>query len=237
MLRKLIPQSWKTAIRAKQRLSADRKSGFIDQLCGKGSINHVKGKITVEQPVFVTSRSANKVDNIQLAKGRIEEVVIKPGQTFSFWKCVGKPNAANGFKLGRNLIDGELKEDYGGGLCQLASITYHLSIMAGIDVIERHNHTVDLYAENERFTPLGADAAVVYGYKDLRLANNTNSDLSFRYTVKPNAVIAELLSTSDIQEKKIVYDRQELEGARKVKTAYEDGTAIASSKYKVLSNE
>ncbi len=237
MLRKLIPQSWKTAIRAKQRRTADRKSGFTDELCGKGELKDVQGDIKVEQPVFVTSRSVNKVDNIILAKGRIEAMVIKPGQTFSFWECVGKPNAQNGFKLGRNLIDGELKEDYGGGLCQLASITYHLAIMAGIEILERHNHSVDLYNEDERFTPLGADAAVVYGYKDLRLRNNTSSNLVFRYVVQQDSVTAHLQSDNALTEKKILFDREEQDGRRTVRSKYEDNTPIASSKYKVLTHE
>jgi hypothetical protein len=51
---------------------------------------------------------------------------------------------------------------------------YHIGIIAGLDIIERYNHSVDIYTDDTRFAPLGTDATVVYGYKDLRIRNNTN---------------------------------------------------------------
>jgi len=58
--------------------------------------------------------------------------------------------------------------DYGGGLCQLSGIIYHAVLEAGLEILERHPHSLDIYTATTRYTPLGSDAAVVYGHKDLR---------------------------------------------------------------------
>jgi vancomycin resistance protein VanW len=123
----------------------------------------------LNQPIKKTSRSDNKIHNIQLAIKSLNGTYLAPQQAFSFWQLVGPATAKRGYKSGRNLIDGILKEDYGGGLCQLAGIIYHTALLAGIEILERHNHSIDIYEEHERYTPLGADATVVFGYKDLKL--------------------------------------------------------------------
>jgi vancomycin resistance protein VanW len=53
----------------------------------------------------------------------------------------------------------------------LSGLLYHLALVGGLEIVERHAHSVDIYREHERYTPLGADATVVWGFKDLRLRN------------------------------------------------------------------
>ncbi len=48
----------------------------------------------------------NKVHNHSLAVPYIDGVLIRPGQTFSFWRLVGKPTQARGFKEGMELSMG-----------------------------------------------------------------------------------------------------------------------------------
>jgi hypothetical protein len=93
----------------------------------------------------------------------------------SFWHVVGRPSVARGFLPGRSLLAGELRPDYGGGLCQLSGLIYYASLMAGLTIVERHPHSRDIYDEQMRYAPLGADATVAYGFKDLRVL----SSLSF----------------------------------------------------------
>jgi vancomycin resistance protein VanW len=49
-----------------------------------------------------------------------------------------RPTSARGFLPGRSLLAGELRPDYGGGLCQLSGLIYNVSLMAGLEVLERH---------------------------------------------------------------------------------------------------
>ncbi|MBQ2096591.1 MAG: VanW family protein, partial [Bacteroidales bacterium] len=64
---------------------------------------------------------ANKADNIRLACSKINGIIIKPGETFSFWRQVGKTSKRNGFADGRILVNGKLVAGVGGGLCNLAN--------------------------------------------------------------------------------------------------------------------
>lgn len=42
----------------------------------------------------------NKITNLRLAAGKISGVVIKPGETFSLWRLVGRPCKAKGYLEG-----------------------------------------------------------------------------------------------------------------------------------------
>ena len=63
----------------------------------------------------------NKADNIRLACSKMNGIVVRPGETFSFWKLVGKTSRRNGFAEGRVIINGRLVAGVGGGLCNLAN--------------------------------------------------------------------------------------------------------------------
>jgi vancomycin resistance protein VanW len=125
----------------------------------------------VAQPIPPTDHVPEKLHNLELARRRIGDLLIPPGGVFSFWHLVGPPGPKHGFRAGRSLLGGQLRVDYGGGLCQLSGAIYHLSLLAGLRVLERHPHSVDIYDDSTRHTPLGADATVAYGFKDLRVEN------------------------------------------------------------------
>lgn len=69
-------------------------------------------------------------------------------------------------KNGRNLVAGKIQGNYGGGLCQVSGLLYYIALATGLEILERHAHSIDIYAEEDRFAPLGADDTVVFGYKN-----------------------------------------------------------------------
>ena len=222
-LKKLIPARIKALIKYNAGAISDLANGTKR----KFATRHHNGvdqsewihQLIIEQPIFVTSLSVNKILNINIAKERIEQIEIHSGQILSFWHVIGEPIRKNGYTLGRNLIEGRLQEDYGGGLCQLAGIIYHLAITSGLTIIERHNHSVDLYEDDERFTPLGADASVVYGHKDLRIENNLAFPIRFEFDVKEDKLIARLLGKEKFESIDLTFERSNLaNGQTKVRT-------------------
>jgi len=86
----------------------------------------------------------------------VNNLLVPPEAIFSFWHVVDRPTGARGFVPGRSLLGGELRPDYGGGLCQLSGIIYYSSLIAGLDILERHPHSRDIYDDQTRYTPLGA---------------------------------------------------------------------------------
>lgn len=71
-------------------------------------------------------------------------------------------------------------------------MVYHLALIAGLKVTERHSHSVDIYEEDQRYTPLGADATVVWGFKDLRLHNPYPFAVSLGLAVRDGALHGEV---------------------------------------------
>jgi vancomycin resistance protein VanW len=112
----------------------------------------------------------NKIHNIELAISRMEPLVLPPGQAFSFWNRALAPTAENGYRDGAMFVNRRVIASVGGGLCQLSGAIYNLALLAGLHILERHNHSIDAYGE-ERYIPLGRDATVAHGRKDLRFRN------------------------------------------------------------------
>jgi len=52
------------------------------------------------------------------------------------------------------------------------STLYNAALLANLPIVERYNHTV--YGEVTKYVPLGQDAAIFYGFKDLRFKNNSD---------------------------------------------------------------
>jgi len=126
--------------------------------------------------------STNRLHNMDLATGLIDGLVIGPGEVFRFFSLVPRPTEANGFRGGPVLRDGELDTDVGGGLCQISTNLFNAFLLADFTITDRHNHSMDPWGE-ARFVPLGRDAAVAWGYKDLAAQNPHNATVQLRLRV------------------------------------------------------
>ena len=140
--------------------------------------------IDLEQPFFPSETLSDKIYNLRVAAESINAFVMQPDDLFSFWHIIGNPNKPGKFRKGRIIKNGELALEVGGGLCQVSGIIYHIALIAGLKIVERHNHSVDIYTESDRYTPLGTDATVAYGYKDLRIVNSYPFPIQFKLTVE-----------------------------------------------------
>lgn len=222
-MKQLIPSGLKLQIKLLQRHLADLSSERFSEFANFNQISaeqkHLfKPQISLSQAIQPTQYSENKKHNLNLAITRIQDVAIKPGEIFSFWHLVGKPNRAKGYREGRSLVGNQLKAELGGGLCQLSGLLYFLTLKAGLTTLERHSHSQDIYTEATRFAPLGSDATVVYGYKDLRFQNNLEFPLCFRFSVEEAEISAVLCSPQPIPEYTVEFKVEEFNGGAKVDT-------------------
>jgi vancomycin resistance protein VanW len=104
-------------------------------------------------------------------------------------------------------LAGQLRPDCGGGLCQLSGLIYYASLMAGLGILERHPHSLDIYDDHNRYAPLGADATVAFGFKDLRVLNAHTFPLCFRASVTSSAVSCCVCSPEPINAREIEFVR------------------------------
>jgi vancomycin resistance protein VanW len=190
-------------------------------------------KITISQRINVSDWAENKKYNLLLAISKFQNLPIYPGKIFSFWYTIGNPSKKAGYKIGINIIKNQLDFDYGGGLCQLSGLLYHLALTAGLFIIERHPHSVDLYTDETRYTPLGADATTAYGYKDLRFLNNLEVPISFRIKIDGNQLIGSICAAESLKEHELKFNKIVVDNREEVDTL----RRIESSEFKVITKQ
>ena len=227
--RRAVPLEMRQAVSHARRGMRDRARGisFGDERGG----GDWAARVELCQRVMPSSVIEAKLANLRLGASLIDESVMEPGARWSFWHRVGRPIARRGFVAGRNIVDGRLVTQAGGGLCQLSSIIHHLALLGGMVVDERHAHSIDIYREDERFTPLGADATVVWGVKDLRLRNPHPFAVSLSCSLDGMRLIAHLRGQGEIPPRDIGFRREPVSPGRVRVWTIVDGAALRETEY------
>lgn len=228
-----LPEAPRLAVALIRRRLSDGASGDAARFArARAMAGPPVRSIELAQPIRNTGFVEGKRTNIALGAARLDGVTIAPGEIFSFWALVGRPSAASGFHIGRSIRGGAVHGEIGGGLCQVSGIAYELMLRAGFAIRERHAHSRDLYAETERFTPLGMDATVVWPYRDLRLANTLGMPVMLRFHVADMTLHAALDSARPIAPAAIRIDRTDHAQHREVRVS-RDGLSVSEDRYAI----
>lgn len=134
----------------------------------------------------------NKITNLRLASARVDGLLIRPGESFSFNRTVGNCTRRKGYVDGLRLTDGDLGAGVGGGICQLANLLHWLVLHSPLTVVERSEHSLDLFPDNGRVLPWGVGCTIVYNYVDLVVRNDTSTTFQLRVHVGETDLLGEL---------------------------------------------
>lgn len=116
----------------------------------------------------------NKAVNLALAAPKINNILINPGETFSFWHLVGHTSAKKGYKEGLTISNGKPSQGIGGGLCQLTNLIHWMILHTPLEITEHHHHdALDLFPDHKRVIPFGTGTSICYNYLDYRFFNST----------------------------------------------------------------
>lgn len=110
--------------------------------------------------------------NVERGAELINNHVIWPGETFSVCDHLVPFTAENGYELGGAYSNGEVVQEYGGGICQVSTTLYNALLEAEIEIVERHNHTMSV-----SYVPTSMDAAIAEGSMDLVFRNNLDTPI------------------------------------------------------------
>lgn len=122
--------------------------------------------------------NVNRTINIKLASKSINNLVLLPGEEFSFNKVVGQRTAARGYKSAPVIVKGEYSEGIGGGICQVSSTLYNSVDEAGLKITRRVSHSREV-----TYVPPGRDATVSWGGPDFRFKNNLDKPVLIKIKV------------------------------------------------------
>lgn len=131
----------------------------------------------------ILTNDKNRYNNISIVADRLNNYVLKPGETFSFNKVCGPYGASDGFLEATILLsDGTHDKGYGGGVCQLSSTLYNAVKNLNVKITERHHHSVPV-----AYVPKNEDATVsLQSNLDFKFVNNSSRSLKFTTSHDPN---------------------------------------------------
>ncbi len=136
----------------------------------------------------------NKAVNIALANKTINGIMIYPGETFSFWKQVGKTTKRKGYRDGRVIIKNTLRPGTGGGLCNLGNTIHRLILHSPLTVTEFHSHSDALAPDEGKRVLFSSGTSVFYNNGDYRFKNNTDQAFQLLVWCENEQLCAELRS-------------------------------------------
>ncbi len=149
----------------------------------------------------------NKAVNLGISIKEIDGVVIRPGETFSLWKLVGRPTARKGYLEGLTISGGQVGSGTGGGLCQLANLIFWLGLHTPLEVAERHHHSFDLFPDNQRTLPFGSGTTIFYNYLDLRFYNPTDLEFQIRLWLSEKFLEGDIRSSRPMEREHRIEER------------------------------
>ena len=174
----------------------------------------------------------NKRTNLKLAIKHIDKIIIKPNETFSIWRLVGRPTKRKGYLEGLVLNNGKIDKGIGGGLCQLGNLLFWIFIHSPLTIKERYRHGYDVFPDVQRKVPFGAGATLSYNYIDLQVKNETNNIFMIELWLDKTHLNGRLTSKHEVKEKYEIVERNHL-----IKTQFWGGNTRHNQIFQIITTE
>lgn len=111
----------------------------------------------------------NRRKNIALGAQKVNGSLIAPNEEFSLLQTLGKVNGANGWLPELVIKGNKTTPEFGGGLCQIGTTTFRMTLAGGMPITERRNHSYRV----RYYEPAGTDATIYEPSPDFRFKNDT----------------------------------------------------------------
>ena len=148
-----------------------------------------------ENTGFDIKYQENKIFNLKLAAKTINNVVIKPGEVFSFWKLARYADSEIPYKDGLVVVDGQLGTAYGGGLCHISNLLCWLFLHSPLTFVERVGHKSREFPYPSDML-IGVDATIMEGLVDLKVKNETNHTFQIQIDFDEKYMYGKLLTNN-----------------------------------------
>jgi vancomycin resistance protein YoaR len=138
---------------------------------------------------FTTAHAccAPRVTNIQRIAQLVDGAVIAPGTTFSLNQAAGRRTAENGFVAAPAIADGELVDQFGGGVSQFSTTLFNAAWFSGLPILRHQPHSKYI----SRYPP-GREATLDFDTIDQVIRNDTDTPVVIRTYTTPTAVTVAL---------------------------------------------
>ena len=166
--------------------------GTQSNVNSKNEQNYAEKTFTSSASVTTLKSSTASVQNAKRALDSLNGKTIEPNKEFSFLDSVGKIIKENGYIESTILKNGKKDTGVGGGVCLASTAVFNAMIEAGIEPLERRNHSLA-----SAYVGRGLDAMISTGYSDLRFINKTGKTLTIHTSVKNGLATVTFSSKGD----------------------------------------
>ncbi|MEK7559148.1 MAG: VanW family protein [Patescibacteria group bacterium] len=139
-----------------------------------------------------------RIYNVNLAASRLNGVLVKPDEVFSFNKILGDVSAFTGYQQAYIIQNGRTVLGDGGGVCQVSTTLFRALLDAGLPIVERQAHAYRVGYYEQDSLP-GIDATVFSPTVDLKFKNDTGNYILIQTYIDPSVLrlTFELYGTKD----------------------------------------
>ena len=116
--------------------------------------------------------NVSRSHNVALACEMISDVVLAPGDVFSYNDTLGPRTAERGYREAGVYVGNRVEQGLGGGICQVSTTLFNSVVLADLNIVYRTNHSMPV-----SYAPPGRDATVSYGSIDFKFSNNTKNPI------------------------------------------------------------
>lgn len=142
----------------------------------------IKERICRVDSNFTSDIGTDRGHNVTVGINLINNIIVAPGDDFSFNDAVGSIEANPEFRGGTGIVAGVIQDEFGGGICQVTTTAFRAAVMGGFPVTEWYPHTYRLTGyERDGWGP-GFDASILQpdwqpaeDWADFRFTNNTEN--------------------------------------------------------------
>ncbi|MCC2683426.1 MAG: VanW protein [Paenibacillaceae bacterium] len=150
----------------------------------------VERKLVDFSTSFVGS-NVGRMHNIRSTAETIQDQLLGPGDIFDYGKVIQQTEEKYGFQEAPVIVDGKIVPGIGGGICQVSTTLYNAVLRAGLEIVERRNHSLPI-----SYAPLGQDATFAQGYINFKFRNNTNHYVLIRTEIDERQITVKLFGNT-----------------------------------------
>lgn len=204
------------ALKNKDYKSIDLKVNIKEPKISTEAVKSVNTLLAEFSTKFST-KDSNRVTNVVLSAKATSDVLLMPGEEFSYNNLTGKRTKSKGYKDAPVIVNGKLEQDVGGGVCQVSSTLFNSVLYSGLDVTSRRNHSL-----KSSYVSIGRDAMVSDGGSDFRFKNPYSHPVYIKNTVSNGVITSKIYGNiSDKKNISIKVEPYTTEGLDAAKTYIE----------------
>ena len=124
--------------------------------------------------------------NIAIGSAKLDGMILRPDQTFSFNERIGRFSLGEGWVEGSVIVKDETEQGIGGGICQVSTTLFRAVLAAGLPIEERWPHLYRVRYYEMGPSPIGSDATIFSPGPDLKFTNDLDRPIMIRSRLDRN---------------------------------------------------